>query len=329
MASVSVIIVNYNGQRFLDDLFASLARQTRPAEEVILVDNASTDDSVTYIRERFPWVRVILSPVNVGFAEGNNIGVNHACGDYIALLNNDTVVDEQWLAELVKALDADTRIGAVVSKIYLATERPIIDCAGAEFNNLGFSWGRGSTQPDRHQFDRAGEVPAATGCAMMVRRQAFAEQPLFDRQLFMYYEEFDLSLRIRGADYAIFYVPTAIVHHKRSQAVKGSVRDPLLFQQFYGNRNRVKILLKYYPPFVLLRNAPLILASLLYWDGVFLRDGGPAFFLRAIVAQGRFAWRGIIERRSNGVKAKSWLPWMTHHGLREVLALRSSFHVER
>src|SRR5688572_32996691 len=102
-----------------------------------MVDNASRDGSPDYVREHFPWVKVISSATNVGFAEGNNIGFHNAQGEYVALLNNDTRVDQGWLSELVRALDEDERVGAVVSKIYLTAEKPTIDCAGAEFNNLG------------------------------------------------------------------------------------------------------------------------------------------------------------------------------------------------
>src|SRR5687767_1774856 len=98
MAKISVVIVNYNGRHLLGELLASLARQTRPAEEVIIVDNASSDGSVSYLQESFPWVKVIGLNENTGFAEGNNIGVARAQGDYIALTNSDTVLDEQWLA---------------------------------------------------------------------------------------------------------------------------------------------------------------------------------------------------------------------------------------
>lgn len=320
---VSVIIVNYNGQHLLGELFQSLAQQSRPADEVIMVDNASVDGSVEYVKQHFTWVRVIASTVNTGFAEGNNIGLANATGEYIALLNSDTVVEERWLAELVKMLNTDETIGAAVSKIYLATKTSTIDCAGAEFNNLGFVWGRGTNEPDRGQFDTVMGVPSLTACAALIRRSAFESAPLFDSKLFMYYEEFDLGLRLRGRGYSIIYVPTSIVYHKRSQAVK-KVNRPFLFHQFYSNRNRVKILAKYYPFAVLLRALPLILLSLIYCDWVFLREGGPRLFLRAVSSQVHYAAQGLVERFRGGyVDTRQWIPWMTKQGLREVLALRS------
>jgi GT2 family glycosyltransferase len=324
MGKVSIIIVNYNGRHVLGELFESLDRQTCPAEEVIMVDNASTDGSVDFVKERFPWVQIIVSPMNVGFAEGNNIGFANARSEYIALLNNDTVVDEGWLGELVRTLDGDKRAGAAVSKIYLAADNPIIDCAGAEFNNLGLVWGRGANQADRGQFDIKCESPSLTACAALLRRSALEGAPLFDRELFMYYEEFDLALRLRGNGHTIVYIPTSVVHHKRSQSVKGLAKKAVLFQQFYGNRNRIKIVMKYYPPMVLLRSMPLILLSLGYWNWRFLRDGGPRLFLRALVAQTQYAIQGLFERlRGNTVSPEKWLPWMKHQNLREVLALKS------
>jgi GT2 family glycosyltransferase len=326
MADVSVVIVNYNGRQYLGELLASLARQVKPADEVILVDNASSDGSAAYVRQQFPWVNVVELRDNVGFAEGNNIGVARSRGQYIALLNNDTIVDERWLTELVRALEADDGIGAVVPKIYKAHAYPRLDCAGAEFNALGMSWGRGANSVDEGQYELPVEVAAVTGCSVLLRRTALGGDPMFDAKLFMYYEELDLSLRLRGRGYSVLYVPTAIVHHKGSQAVAEMSRQPVLFQQFYGNRNRLKILLKYYPVAILLRNLPLIVLSLLYWDLYFLRHGGPRFAVRAVRQQAAFAYAGLRERhQTREVRAHRWIPWMKQQGIRELRDLRSTF----
>jgi GT2 family glycosyltransferase len=324
LTQVSVVIVNHNGCDFLGELFESLARQARPADEVIMVDNASHDRSVAYTRQRFPWVRVLSLPQNVGFSEGNNVGLRHTRGEYVALLNSDTVVDGKWLAELVRTLDGDGRIGAAVGKIYRASAYPRIEQVGAEFNNLGNIWGRGFNQVDKGQFDAPGEVPALTACAALLRRDALDGDSLFDRQFFMYGEEFELSLRLRSRGYAIVYVPTAIVWHKGMQSIKRTSRRPRLFQQFYCNRNRVKILAKYYPADILLHNLPLICLSLIHWNAYFLRHGGLGFFLRAVASQVRYGLQGLGERlRGGSVRADSWLPWMSHQRLRDVLALRA------
>lgn len=322
---VSVIIVNYNGRHLLGALLESLAHQTLPADEIILVDNASVDGSVDYMRQHFPQVTVVPMPTNTGFAGGNNVGFAKAHGEYIALLNSDTVVDERWLVELVRTLDADERIGAAVPKIYLASAYPRIAQAGAEFNNLGNIWGRGFNQLDEGQFDTVMEVPALTGCSAIVRRQALRGELLFDQGFFMYHEELDLTFRLRSRGYTIIYVPTSVVHHKLMQAVKQTSRRPRLYQQFYCNRNRVKLLAKYYPLSVLIPSLPLIFLSLIYWNWFFLRKAGIVFFLRAVSGQVRYALQGLNERlRGRGVAAEKWLPWMKSQGLREVLAMRST-----
>lgn len=325
MPKVSVIIVNYNGQHLLGELFESLARQTRLADEVIMVDNASTDRSVDHVREHFPWVTVIELLTNTGFAEGNNIGVAKAQGDYVALSNSDTVMDERWLAELMQVLEGDDRIGAGVPKISLDALGRRICQAGAEFNNLGNLWGRGFNQRDNGQFDTVTEVPGLTACSVMLRRKVFEGEPVFDPSFFMYYEELDLTLRLRARGYSIVYVPTAVVYHKLMQSVQKVSSQPELFQQFFCNRNRMKIVMKYYPFTVLLRSSPLILLSLAYWDWRFLREGGIRFFLRSLVAQTQFALQGLTDRlRGKTVNPENWLPWMKHQTLREVLGLKSS-----
>lgn len=325
MIKTSVIIVNFNGQHLLGKLFESLAQQTNPADEILLVDNASTDNSVEYVREHFPSVNVIRSAENLGFSGGNNLGLASARGEYIALLNNDTSVDAQWLGELVRVLDADERVGAAVPKIYIASAYPRIDQAGAEFNNLGNIWGRGCYQLDQGQFDTVTEVSALTGCSAIVRRQALQGEPLFDQRFFMYEEELDLTLRLRSRGYSIMYVPTSIVHHEMMHSVKRHSKRPRLFQQFYCNRNRIKILAKYYPLSVLIPSLPLISLSFIYWNWFFLRNGGIVFFLRAVSSQIRYAIQGLNERLSGrSVAAEKWLPWMKSQGLREVLALRAT-----
>lgn len=324
MATVSVIIVNYNGRHLLEKLFESLAHQTVPADEIIMVDNASVDHSADYVREHFPQVIIVPLATNTGFANGNNVGFARAKGEYIALLNSDTVVDKRWLGELVQALDADERVGAAVPKIYLASAYPRIDQAGAEFNNLGNIWGRGFYQLDEGQFEKLTEVPALTGCSALVRRQALQGEPLFDQEFFMYHEELDLTLRLRGRGYSIMYVPTSIVHHELMHTVKQSSDQPRLFQQFYCNRNRGKILAKYYPLSVLIVNLPLISLSFIYWNWFFLCNGGIVFLFRAISSQIRYAFQGFNDRlRGRSVAAEKWLPWMKTQGLREILAVRA------
>jgi GT2 family glycosyltransferase len=322
---VSVVVVNHNGRQDLPGLLGSLSCQVRPPDEVLIVDNASSDGSVEYVRQHFPSVRVIALPENVGFAQGNNEGLAHARGDYIALVNPDTTVDERWLAELIHTIELDPDIAAAVPKIYRASEPAIIEQAGAQFNNLGHCWTRGFNQLDTGQFDTTTEVPALTGCSVLLRRDALHGEPLFDRSLFMYYEEFELSIRLRGRGYKVMYAPNAVVYHKGMQSMQRTTRRSNLMQQFYCNRNRLKILFKYYPIASLVRNSPMIILSLAYWDAVFLRDAGPRFLLRAVAAQMRYAVHGLRERHlGSDLESEQWLPWMTRQKVRDVMNLRAA-----
>ena len=141
--TASIIVVNYNGQEWLPALFRSLESQSFSDFEVIMVDNASTDGSVEFVEREFPQVKLIRSQENLGFAQGNNLGMAHARGKHLVLLNSDTVTEKDWLGELVRILDSHDSIGAVVPKIYHGQSSEVLDCAGARFNAIGFCWGPG------------------------------------------------------------------------------------------------------------------------------------------------------------------------------------------
>ena len=324
-STISVLLVNFNGKGFLPGLFASLAAQSRAADEVILVDNASSDGSVEEVRAKWPWVRLLVAERNLGFAGGNNVAAAAARGDYLALVNTDATLAPDWLAAAAAALDADDAVAAVVGKVYLGNQPPLLESAGAEFDNVGISWGRGVNELDRGQFEEAAEVASLTGCAMMVRRQALGGQPLFDPRLFMYYEDFELALRLRGGGHRLRYVPAAVACHERTGSVRRAWDAPRLRQLGYANRNRAKILAKHYPVGVLLRSLPLIALSFAYAQWRIVHEGGVRAGLSAAAAQARFAIEGIRERwhERHGAAAARWLPWMTRHGLRDLLALRS------
>lgn len=322
MSSVSVIVVTFEGREYADALLRSLERQSRPPAEIIVVDNASSDGTADHIAERFPSVTLLRSNTNRGFAGGCNLGYARARGELIALINQDTQVDPLWIEQLVSVMESDEIIGAVVPKI-LVRDGPLIDCIGAEFDDIGFCWSRGHGQSDEGQFDEPVDVAALTGCSVLLRSSAIQGVRLFDESLFMYYEELELTLRIRAAGYRIVSAPAAVVRHEVSASVRASSIDPLLFKQFHGNRNRLKIVAKYFPLAVILRSLPLIVLSLVYWDVRFLLRGGPRWFVRAVAGQFRFMVAGVVERiRGQGVPAAAWMPWMQRHGLRDLLAVK-------
>ncbi len=373
---VSLIIVNYNGRRFLCQLLESIEKLEYPTFEVVFVDNASVDDSVSYVRAAFPWVRIIESRKNLGFAGGNNLGMRYARGELIGLINNDTVVEPRWLSALVEELMSDPSVSAVGSKILffrryvdltiesrafrpsnvsgssdtrdlgvliddescfidsgyrkliyahgfwgaeyhgsrkvnwtngnailrvplppdqrdgkfrlklllagsemaegnefivkaggrqLASGRLhsdfteyVFDCdagvlmdlafdvvnnAGTALDENGEAGDRGIYEVDTGQFDANENVSALCGASMLMRRSALIEAGLFDSSFFMYYEDTDLSWRLRKAGGVLRYVPASVVRHVHTGS---SVEWSPTFI-FYVSRNHVLIKIKHAP----------------------------------------------------------------------------------
>jgi hypothetical protein len=181
---ISVIVVNFNGERHLGDCLESLSAQTFRDFEVIVVDNGSTDGSLNLIRKGFPWVKLITLDKNTGFARGNNIGFEASASKYIATLNNDTVVDKGWLEALYKAAETDRTIGMVASKILLGRNGKEIDSVGVLIYPDGMSRQRGRSEIDEGQFDRTEEVLFPSACAALYRREMLNEIGFFDEDFF-------------------------------------------------------------------------------------------------------------------------------------------------
>ncbi len=243
MPLVSVIIVNYNGVHLLKDCLDSLRSQTLSDFEVILVDNASSDSSVKFVKEGYPEVRVIVNNDNLGFGGGNNRGIKASRAGYIALLNNDTKAHRRWLESLVEAAESDKTIGMCASKILNFDNPEIIDNTGLLMYPDGLARGRGRLEKDRGQYDRLEEVFIPSGCAAFYRRKMLDEIGLFDEDFFLYLDDVDMGLRARMAGWRCVYVPDAIVYHRYS-----ATADPYSpLKAYLVERNRVWVVIKYFP----------------------------------------------------------------------------------
>lgn len=320
---VSIIVVNYNGKHFLGECFTSLENSDYPRDrfETVFVDNASKDGSVEYVENTFPWVRILALDKNYGFAEGNNRGVQLANGDCIFLLNSDTVMESTCISKLVNTMKTDTSIGCCVPKIYFYNTPEVLDSAGSAFDNLGFCWSLRFKQEDSKEDDELREVPMATACALLFHRSILSQTYLFDPSFFMAYEELDFNLRVRELGYKIKLVPTARIYHRFSASQQPYFStQPTVFKQFNSNKNRAKILTKYYPAKILLANMPAICLSFAYWDLFILRNGGFLKFVRAVGAQLNFAIAGLIERQQRkGRHPEKWVGFMSHHSFRQLI----------
>ena len=251
----TVIVLNWNGEKILEECLQSLKAQTYSHLEVIVVDNGSTDQSVALVKDKFgDFVRLLQNPTNLGFSGGNNIGIHAANGDYIALLNNDATADPHWVEELVKAAETNPQVGMCASKIYSFEESGILDSAGGLLIYPdGLSRGRGRLERDLGQYDKMEEVLLPSGCACLYRHEMLNQIGLFDEDFFAYSDDTDLGLRARLAGWKCVYVPTAVAYHRYSASA--GRYSPL--KAFLAERNRIWVAIKNFP-------LPLLLLSPFY-----------------------------------------------------------------
>ncbi len=241
---VFIIVLNWNRAADTIECVRSLQGVAYSNLDVLVVDNASVDGSVTALGAQFPELRVIRNAKNLGYAEGNNVGIRHALSrdaDYVLLLNNDTVVDKDLLHELVRVATTQPRAGIVGPKIYDYRDQTKIWFAGANIDwSTGDSPHLGLGEYDQGQFHQVLEVDRVTGCAMMVRRSVFERVGLFDPRYFLYYEDVDLCVRATKAGYTSLCVQTAKVWHKESSSTKANQGSDL--HTYYHIRNRLLFL---------------------------------------------------------------------------------------
>ena len=329
--AVSAIVVNWNGREHLELCLDSLLRQTIGGVEVVLVDNASSDGSVAFVRERFgDAVRVLALAQNLGYSGGLNAGIRAARGRYLLALNNDTEVAPDALATLVAAADRWPNAGMFQPKIVSFDDRSVLDNVGHLLYADGLSRGRGRLEPDRGQYDREEEIVLPSGCAVLLRRAMLADVGLFDTDLFAYCDDTDLGLRARLMGWRCRAVPAAVVFHKYSAA--SAAYSPL--KAFLVERNRAWVAVKCLP-------APLLLASPLFtalrlaaqaWGAVSRRGAAGRFaavhspqalvavLVRAYAAALRGlpnAWRKRrVVQGARRVSAWEMMRWLRQHGMR-------------
>jgi GT2 family glycosyltransferase len=245
---VSIVLVNYNGRDFLEPCLHSLLDQTYQPIEIILVDNGSTDGSVEFVQTRFPSVRIVESERNLGFAEGNNAGFAQANGEYVALLNNDTVVEENWLSTLVDRI----RNGDLA----LVCSQVITDGVPGEFYSMNGTLNYLGHNIMRHFRDLT-QVFYASAASLLVRRDIVNE--LFPDEYFLYQEDVYLSWKLRLLGHRIAMVPESRVHHRGSQSTKRETRELV---GYYQERNRILNCLIFYQMSTLLRLVPYFVFDL-------------------------------------------------------------------
>ena len=219
----SVIIPSGNGRAHLPVCLAALRRQTFDDFEVVLVDNNSSDDSIPFVRREFPEVQVVALPYNGVFAGTVNAGIRRGGGEIVVLLNNDTEVEPDWLAELVGALDREPEASMAASKMLLFDRRDTLHSAGDFYGLDGVPGSRGVWQRDQGQYDRDRWVFGPCGGAAAYRRSMLGDVGLFDEDLVAYCEDVDLNLRAQAAGHRCVFAPRARVYHRLSATGGGEL----------------------------------------------------------------------------------------------------------
>lgn len=241
---LTVIIINYNGQKFLSELFDGLDSQGLVDFCILFVDSGSTDNSTEWVRKRSPEARVMELGDNVGFARAANLGVSESSSRYIVLLNPDLRLEPSWLEELAKPAESRQDIAAVASKMLLYDRPHLLNGVGGCMNRLGYTWDRGMFEEDQGQYDTPCETFFASGAAALFRRRVFLHSGGFDERFFMYHEDVDLCWRLWLLGHQVITSPRAVVYHHfggTTRATKG-----LVWREILGERNNIRSIIKNY-----------------------------------------------------------------------------------
>ncbi len=242
---LSIITINYNGLKDTCALIETIPFNDKM--EVIVVDNASTNDEVSEIQKRYPYVTIIKSDQNLGFAGGNNLGIKAAKGKYLFLVNNDTIFEDFNVQALIDRLESSDDIGIVCPKIRFTWGCNPIQFTGytplskITVRNQAIGFG----EEDKGQYETAHPTPYAHGAAMLIKREAIEKVGLMPECYFLYYEELDWSMMFTRAGYQIWYEPACTIYHKESQAT--GQNSPL--RTYYIIRNRLLLVKRNYKGF--------------------------------------------------------------------------------
>ncbi|MEZ4957596.1 MAG: glycosyltransferase family 2 protein [Saprospiraceae bacterium] len=240
---VSIITVNFRQSAVTCDLLRSLRKISYPNTEVIVVDNGSQFDATPDFKKELPEVKVLISEENLGFAGGNNLGIQASKGEFLFFINNDTEVEDGLIENLLKRFDSPA-IGAVSPKICYFDSPDIIQYAG--FSDINPLTGRNKTigkgEADHGQYDTARPVPFAHGAAMMVRSAVVEKVGEMPENYFLYYEEIDWCMQIRRAGFEIWYEPAVRILHKESLTT--GKESPL--KMYFLTRNRITFMIRNY-----------------------------------------------------------------------------------
>lgn len=257
MQEVTVIIPNLNGESFLKDCLSSLREQTYKDFEVILVDNGSSDNSVSFVQENFPEVRIHRFTVNTGFCHAVNAGIRMSVSPYVILLNNDTVCDEHFVEELLTGIKRRPKSFSCQARMLQLYHPELIDDAGDYYCALGWAFAEGKGH-SAIRYTREKKIFAACGGAAIYNRRIIEKVGFFDEKHFAYLEDIDIGYRARIFGYENWIIPSAVVYHAGS-GTSGSAYNQ--FKVRYSSRNSIYLIYKNMPVLQIILNGPFLICG--------------------------------------------------------------------
>jgi hypothetical protein len=278
---VSIIVLNWNGLKYTIECLESLKKITYPNYEVILIDNGSKENEAGVLEEKYKdYIKLIKNKENLGFAEGNNVGIRISNGEYILTLNNDTKVEPNFLDELVKCAQNHPQAGSIQTKMIFSQHPEIIDSAGLLYSRNGLGFNRGAYQ-SINEYTEEKEIFGCCAGACLYKRGALEDIKIndeyFDKDFFTNYEDVDLAFRLQWAGWKSWYCPKSIVYHQRGATT--GVKSKFII--YHSRRNQIWTWLKNFPFSFILKN--------LHW-----------LFITEIAQAGL----DLLRQRPIGIKAK-------------------------
>jgi len=251
MMKVAVVILNWNGKHFLEQFLPSVIKHNAPYAEIYVADNASTDDSIAFLKTNYPQVRIIQNTNNGGFAKGYNDALKILKHEYFILLNSDVEVSQNWIGEIIDLMDNDKTIAACQPKIKSFHQKTHFEYAGAAggfIDKYGYPFCRGrifdTLEEDKGQYNDIKEIFWATGACLFIRAKCFKEVNGFDEDFFAHMEEIDLCWRLKNKGYKISYCHQSTVYHVGG----GTLNKTSPHKTFLNFRNNLILICKNHPP---------------------------------------------------------------------------------
>jgi len=299
---VAVVILNWNGKKYLEQFLPALLKTTYQPMQVIIADNGSSDDSVAFLHQHYPAIRLIRFAKNHGFAKGYNEALKQINAPYYVLLNSDVEVQPGWLQPMVDLLEKDKTIAACQSKLLAWHDKKIFEYAGGGggwLDKYGYPFAKGRIfdkyEEDRGQYDKAEPIFWASGASMFIRSPVFHAMKGFDEYFFAHQEEIDLCWRIQLAGHSIYSCPASVVYHVGG----GTLPKGNSLKTFLNFRNNRIMLSKNLPFAQKLRVVPVrnLLDGISAWKGLLSGDGG--YFIAIVRAQIAFIKWWFFHRKKS------------------------------